>query len=130
MKKTSNKISWVFQIIVAAVLGVTLLPKLTGAAIPVALFTELGMEPHGRYLIASLELLAVLLILIPSSVIYGAFLAAGLMMGAIIGHITKIGFEGDLGRIGFMAIVVFTSSIAVLFIRRKQLPIISRMFGE
>ena len=52
------------------------------------------------------------------------------MMGAIIAHVTKIGFDGDMGRMGFMAILVFASSLTVLYLRRRQLPVIGRMFGE
>ncbi|MFT5906498.1 MAG: putative membrane protein YphA (DoxX/SURF4 family) [Cryomorphaceae bacterium] len=130
MKKSSKIISWIFQIIVAAILFMTLPAKFSGAEGPVALFTQLGMEPHGRYLTGSIELLACLLILIPASVVYGAFLAAGVMVGAIIGHITELGFEGENGILGTMAIGVFVSSLVVLYIRRRQLPIISRMFDS
>ena len=129
MKKSSLIISWIFQLIVAGILFMTLPGKFGGEAMPVALFTELGMEPHGRYLTASVELIAGILILIPASSVYGAFLAAGVMSGALIGHITKLGFEGDLGSMGMMAVVVFVSALIVLFIRRRQLPIISRMLG-
>lgn len=129
MDKKSQIISWVSQIIVAVILLMTLPAKFSGAEQPVALFTELGMEPHGRYLTACIELLACLLILIPASAVYGAALAAGVMAGAIIGHTTKLGFEGDMGKMGFMAILVLLSSLTVLYQRRHQLAIINRMVG-
>ena len=129
MNKKTNTISWVLQIIAAAIIMMTVFPKFMGAPKPVALFTKLGMEPNGRYIIASVELLACLLLLIPASVVYGAVLAVGVMAGAIMGHFTKLGFEGMMGKMFGMAIVVFLCSLAVIYLRRRQLPIVNKMFG-
>ncbi len=129
MKKSSLITSWVFQLIVAGILLSTLPYKFGSAQESVQLFSKLGMEPYGRYLIGTIELLVALLILIPSSVVLGAFLGAGIMAGAIIGHITKLGFEGDAGTLGLMAILVFVSCLVVLYLRRSQLSVIHRMFG-
>ena len=71
-----------------------------------------------------------MLLLIPASAVYGALLAAGLMSGAIIGHITKLGFSGPEGTLGMMAIGIFLASLVILFLRRAQLPIINRMFSK
>ena len=130
MKKKTNTISWILQIIAAAIIMMTVIPKFMGAPEPVSLFTKLGMEPGGRYIIASVELLACLLLLIPASAIYGAVLAAGVMAGAIMGHFTKLGFEGMMGQMFGMAIVVFLSSLVVIYLRRRQLPIINKMFSS
>ena len=130
MKKQTKAISWVLQIIVAAILMMTLPAKFSGAAQPVALFTELGMEPHGRYITTVLELIACLLLLIPASAVYGAVLAAGVMTGAVIGHVTKLGFVGEIGQMGFMAIGVLVFSFLIIYLRRIQLPVVNRMFGE
>ena len=108
---------------------ITVIPKFMGAPDSVALFTKLGMEPYGRYVIASVELLACLLLLIPASAVYGAVLAAGVMAGAIMGHFTKLGFEGIMGQMFGMAIVVFLSALGVTYLRRRQLPIVDKMFG-
>ena len=130
MKKSHRIASWVFQIIVVALIAQTLPFKFGAAPESVALFTELGMEPQGRIITAVLEVIACVLLLIPASSVYGALLAAGLMSGAIIGHITKLGFSGDYGMLGGMAILIFLASLAILFLRRTQIPIINRMFAK
>jgi len=130
MKSKSHKITWVFQIIAAVILLMTLPAKFSGAEMPVKLFTELDMEPGGRYITAIIELIAGLMLLIPVSAVYGAVLGAGVMSGAIIGHITKLGFAGEIGQMGFMAIAAFVFCLIVIYLRRRQLPIVNRMFGS
>jgi hypothetical protein len=130
MKKSSLVISWILQLLIAGILLSTLPHKFGGSQESIDLFTRLDMEPHGRYMTGAIELLVCLLILIPGSVVRGAFLGAGVMAGAIIGHITKLGFSGDAGTLGAMAILVFISSLGVLFLRRHQLSFIHRMFGS
>lgn len=130
MKKSHRIISWVLQIVVFALIAQTLPAKFTAAPMTVELFTELGMEPHGRIITAVFELIACVLLLIPASSVYGALLAAGLMSGALIGHITKLGFAGDIGQMGFMAAAIFLCTLVILFLRRTQLPLIKRMFAS
>lgn len=130
MHKQSHVISWVLQIFVAGVLLWTLPYKLGGASESVALFSELGMEPHGRYIVGCIELLVCLLILIPGGIVRGAFLGAGVMMGAIIAHVTRLGFSGDAGVLGWFAVVIFLGCVAILYLRRKEFSIIGRMFGD
>ena len=126
MKK--NIITWIAQILVVLILGQTLFAKFTGAPEPVELFTQLGMEPTGRYLIGFLELVACLLLLSNGSAALGAILAWGLMSGAIIGHITEIGFQGDRGILGSMAIAAWLLSLVVLYCRKEQVPFIRAVF--
>ncbi len=90
-------VSWIAQIVAVAIMGQTLYFKFSGSPESVQLFSELGMEPEGRLLIGILELIACILLLIPSSVTYGAILGSALMVGAVIGHFTKLGWEGDRG---------------------------------
>jgi len=125
-----NKIVWILQIICALILLQTLFFKFTAHPDSVQLFTELGMEPNGRILIGVLELIAGILLLIPGSAAYGAFLATGIMSGAIIGHITKLGFEGLRLSLGLLAIAVFIMSVSILIIRRKEIPIIGKMLEK
>ena len=125
-----NKIVWILQIICALILLQTLFFKFTAHPDSVQLFTELGMEPNGRILIGVLELIAGILLLIPGSAAYGAFLATGIMSGAIIGHITKLGFEGPRLSLGLLAIAVFIMSVSILIIRRKEIPIIGKMLEK
>lgn len=130
MKKQTKIISWVLQVIVVVILLPTVIGKLSSNLQAIELFTKLDMEPNGRYIIGILELIAVVLLLIPASVVYGASLAAGLMVGAVMGHITKLGFEGQMGMMAGMAATAVLLSFIILFLRRTQLPIINRMFGN
>ncbi len=127
MKKV---IVWILQIICAVILLQTLFFKFTAHPGSVQLFTDLGMEPGGRILIGVLELIAGILLLIPASVAYGALLASGLMTGAIISHITKLGFEGERLTLSMMAVVILVFSIIILAIRRREIPIINKMFEK
>jgi uncharacterized membrane protein YphA (DoxX/SURF4 family) len=130
VKKTTHILSWVLQLIIVVIIAQTLPFKFGGAQQSINLFTELGMEPHGRYITGVLELFACLLLLIPASVSYGAFLTTGLMAGAVLGHLTKLGFGGENGPLGGLAILCFLLSLVILYIRRSQLPIIGRMFSD
>ena len=90
-------------------MGQTLYFKFSGHPESVQLFTELGMEPEGRIIIGTLELMACVLLLIPSSVTFGAILGSALMTGAIIGHFTVLGWEGERFSLGILAVVVFAA---------------------
>ena len=129
MTKQNKIISWVLQIVVVAIILPTAIGKLSDNPQAIELFTKLDMEPNGRYLIGALELIAALLLLIPASVVYGAGLSLGLMAGAVIGHVSKLGFEGKMGMLAGMAVGAILFCLVILFIRRKQLPIVHRMFG-
>ncbi|YCM42744.1 DoxX family protein [Verrucomicrobiaceae bacterium 227] len=127
--KRQTIISWVLQLTVVVIIGQTLPSKFGAHPGSVALFTELGMEPQGRILTGTLELLACFLLLIPTSVVYGALLTAGLMSGALLAHFTKLGFAGG-NAFGYFAILTLILSLIILYLRRTQLPIIHRMFGK
>lgn len=116
--------SWLFRAIAAIILLQTLFFKFTGAPESVAIFTQLGIEPYGRYAIGVVELITSILLLIPGTVVYGAFLGAGVMAGAIMGHVTELGFAGDMGSLAVLAIVVLFSCCVVLFLHRDQIPFI------
>ena len=122
--KTSLTISWVIQIVAIAILGSAAFFKFTGAQEVITLFTELDMEPTGRILIGSIELIACLLMLHNSSALYGAILGLGTMGGAIAGHFTQIGWEGDRAALGVQAILAFCLCALILYIRRKDIPMI------
>ncbi len=126
--KTETIVSWVLQVVVAVILGQTLFFKFTAAPESVQLFTELDMEPHGRILIGVLELIAVLLLLFPNTVVFGALLAWGVMSGAIIGHITELGFAGDRLTLSLLAIGAWLASTVILYLRRRSLPLVRCMF--
>jgi uncharacterized membrane protein YphA (DoxX/SURF4 family) len=122
--------SWILQVAAAVILLQTLYFKFTGAEESVAIFTALGMEPHGRYLIGILELIASVLLLVPATIPYGAILGFGLMSGALIGHLTKLGFSGPNLSLSLLALFVWLACIAILVLRRGDVPFVRHMFEK
>jgi hypothetical protein len=118
--------SWACQLTAAAILGQTLFFKFTGAPESRYIFTTLGIEPWGRIGTGAFELVAVALLLYPRTPVLGAVLAVGLMGGAIMGHLTKLGIEvqGDHGLLFKLALTVLLTSIIVVVLRRRELPIV------
>ena len=123
-------VSWILRIFAAFILGQTLFFKFTAAEESVAIFSAIGMEPHGRIIIGILELIAAILLLVPSTVSYGAILSWGVMSGAIIGHLTKIGIEGEQFSLFLLAIGVWLSSAILMVIHKDQIPILRHMFEK
>lgn len=115
--------SWFAQITAAAILGQTLFFKFSAAPESVYIFTTLGVEPWGRLATAALESIAVILLLIPRAAVFGAILAAGLMVGAIGSHLTKLGIviKDDGGLLFGLGVVTLFAALVVVAIRRRQL---------
>ncbi len=128
--RTATIASWACQLGAAAILGQTLYFKFTGAAESRFIFSQLGMEPWGRYATGVVELVAVVLLLNPRTAILGAVLATGLMGGAIMSHLTRLGIEvqGDGGLLFGLAITVLLLSAIVIVLRRRELPFIGTLF--
>jgi hypothetical protein len=114
--------AWIAAVIAAVIMGQTLFFKLTGAPEAVHIFTTLGVEPWGRVGTAVLELIAVVLLLIPRAAPAGALLGVGLMVGAIGGHLTKLGVvvQDDGGLLFGLALVTLAACVVVLALRRGQ----------
>jgi putative oxidoreductase len=130
LSKGQKIVSWMAQLVVAFILGQTLFFKFTGAPVTIYIFETLGMEPWGRIGSGVAELIAVVMLLIPATSALGALLALGVISGAIMSHLTKLGIEvqGDGGTLFTMACVVFVGSALVLWLRRRELPIIGSRF--
>lgn len=125
---TSTKIAyWILRLIAAAIMLQTLFFKFSAAPESVYIFSTLGIEPWGRIGTGVLELIASILILIPATTAYGALLGAGLMSGAILSHVTKLGIvvQGDHGQLFLYACLVFISCLILLYTHRFQLPFIN-----
>lgn len=127
--KPLRVLSWVLQIVVALILFQTLFFKFSGAPESVYIFTTLGMEPWGRIGSGLAELVAVVLLLIPSTITLGAILALGVISGAILSHLTKLGIVvmDDGGLLFALAIIVFVASLAILYVRRGQIPVVGAL---
>ncbi|MGB5364508.1 MAG: DoxX family protein [Aureibaculum sp.] len=117
-----------FRILIAVILLQTLRYKFTAHPDSVYIFNKIGLEPYGRIAIGILELISAILILIPKTIWLGASLTVGIISGAIIMHITIIGIEvnNDGGTLFFMALLIFTLALFVLWKNRKNIPIIGK----
>jgi len=127
--RTSARIfSWTCQIAAAIILLQTLFFKFTAAPESVYIFTKIGAEPWGRIGSGIVELIAAVLLLMPRFVWAGAFLAFGVMAGAIVSHLTVLGIEvqGDKGLLFALALTVFVTSAVVLYLNRTQIPVIGK----
>ena len=118
--------SWALQLVVAGILLQTLFFKFTGAAESVYIFSTIGAEPWGRIGSGVVELIAALLLLYPPTITIGAIVSLGVISGAILSHLTVLGIEvqGDGGLLFFLALAVFVSSAAILFLRRGEIPVL------
>jgi hypothetical protein len=126
MTKAQTWISVAMQLVIAVILGQTLFFKFSGAAESVYIFGQLGVEPWGRYLTAGFELVAVILVLVPATAAVGGLLAFCLMAGAALSHLAVLGIEvqGDGGLLFGLACTVLVASGVVLWLRRRQLPVL------
>jgi len=124
-------ISWICRIVAAGLLLQTLYFKFTAAEESVYIFTKVGLEPWGRYASGVAELFAAVLLLFPRTVWLGAVLAAGVMLGAIGSHLTKLGIvvKDDGGLLFALAIIVFLAALVTLFVHRRQLPFAGKCFA-
>lgn len=123
-----NTISWIAQIISAAIMVQTLFYKFSAAPESVYIFSTIGLEPWGRVGTGVLELIASILLLIPSMASIGAFLGAGLMSGAIFFHLAYLGIsvQGDGGNLFAMAVITLGFCLVVLILRKHQIPVIGK----
>ena len=127
----STAVRWVSRAVsavAALILLQTLFFKFTGAEESVYIFSTLGMEPWGRIGSGVVELIAAVLLLLPRTAALGALLALGTMIGAIGGHLTKLGIVvlDDGGTLFFLAVTVALCSLVTLVIHRHDLPIRAR----
>lgn len=104
----------------------TLFFKFTGAQQSINLFTKVAGEHETIVRIGTgiLELIASILLFAPKKTWIGCFLTIGLMSGAIIGHITKIGIEnnGDRGLLFLLSIFTLVAAVVLLYMNKKDIP--------
>jgi uncharacterized membrane protein YphA (DoxX/SURF4 family) len=114
---------WVLSLVAAIIMLQTLYFKFTANPESVYIFTAVGMEPWGRIGTGIAELIASILLLIPSVRYIGAFLGAGIMLGAIASHIFLLGIEvqGDGGYLFILAFVVLLSSGILLLLEKEKI---------
>ena len=111
------------RFVAALIMLQTLYFKFTASEESVFIFTSVGMEPWGRIGVGVLELIASALILMRFTAWIGALLALGLMIGAIVMHLTMLGIEvrGDGGQLFLYALIVAACSVIVLLYNKKTI---------
>jgi len=116
--------SWILAVAAALILLQTLFFKFSGAEESIYIFTQVGLEPWGRYASGIAELIAAILILVPKTRGYGALLGLGVISGALFFHLTSLGIEvqGDGGLLFVYAILVFGSCAILVLLHKKQFP--------
>lgn len=109
-----NKISFFLRLIVSVILLQNLYFKFGVHAQAVHVFSTLGVEPWGRNLLGSLELIVAIGLLFSKTQILASLATLGLMTGAIASHLfTPLGIEvkwdgnNDGGQLFFMAVISF-----------------------
>ena len=118
----------VLKLIAAFIMLQTLFFKFTGAQESIDLFTKLAGENEAAMRIGTgvLELIASILLFVPKKTWLGAILTIGLMGGAIMGHLTKLGIEhnGDSGTLFICAVITLIAGTILLYLNRKDIPFI------
>ena len=114
------------RIISAAILMQTLFFKFTGAAESKYIFTTVGAEPWGRWASGIVELIASILLLVPSTYIFGAIAGAGVMVGAILSHLAILGIVvmDDGGLLFTLACTVFVSCSIIIIAHKNELEVL------
>lgn len=118
-----NKILLILRLLTALIFLQTLYFKFTASPESVFIFSTLGMEPYGRIGSGVAELIAAGLLLLPSTVIYGAIFSIGIISGAILSHLTILGIVvmDDGGLLFSLALLVFLFSSSILFLKKEEL---------
>jgi uncharacterized membrane protein YphA (DoxX/SURF4 family) len=124
-------LDWLVRIVAAVILLQTLYFKFLGAEESVYIFSELGVEPWGRYASGMTELAAAILILIPRTAWLGCLVGLGVMAGALLSHLFVLGIEvqGDGGLLFTLALVVTVCCLTGLLIHRKNIPLPANRTG-
>lgn len=121
--KSSTILLWVLRIIAAVIMLQTLYFKFSAAEESVFIFTEMGIEPWGRIATGIFELIASILILYRPTLIFGAIMAAGIMSGAILSHLTVLGIEvkDDGGQLFAYALIVWICSAITIWVEKEKI---------
>lgn len=122
-QQTQNIFHWLLRIIAAVIMLQTLYFKFSGAEESVYIFTQMQIEPWGRYATGMAELIAALLILYKPSTAIGAILTIGIMSGAIFSHLFVLGIEvkNDHGLLFTYALAVWVAALFLLWFNKRQI---------
>lgn len=121
------------RIVAAVIMLQTLYFKFTAQPESVYIFSTLGIEPYGRIGSGIAELIVSILLLIPSTAWIGAVMGLGVILGAIVSHLTILGIEvqNDGGQLFFLALITFVCCLIVLlYNREKALSFVSKILKK
>lgn len=114
---TKDLIHVIPRLIVVIVIGQTLPFKYSGHPESIWIFEQMGWEPWGRYMIAIIETIAILLLL-SSWYIIGAIISLSIISAANFLHFTRLGLEinGDGGLLFRLSILVIICSLSIVVV--------------
>lgn len=126
MKKISKLLSTICAFLAALIMLQTLYFKFTGAEESVYIFSKLGMEPIGRIGVGIAELIASLLLIIPTYRLFGCLLGIMLMAGALFAHLTILHIEvlADGGYLFSLCLAVLVFCTIGLFIEIEKFKLL------
>lgn len=129
MNKTLRILDWILRLTAAVILAQTLWFKFTAAPESVYIFDKVGLGAPGRIGSGIAELIAAILVVIPRTAWLGSALALGVMGGAIMSHLTVLGIVvlNDHGELFGLALTVAVCSAIVLFLHRRDIPVIGKL---
>jgi uncharacterized membrane protein YphA (DoxX/SURF4 family) len=119
---------WLLRIVPAIIMLQTLYFKFTAAPESISIFESMKLEPYGRIATGIFELIAAILLVIPSKSIYGAILGLLIMTGAILSHLFILGIEimNDKGSLFLLACLTFICCSAIIFAERNKISIFKK----
>jgi uncharacterized membrane protein YphA (DoxX/SURF4 family) len=126
--KPLSILDWILRLTAAIILAQTLWFKFTAAPESVYIFDKVGLGAPGRIGSGIAELIAAILLVIPRTAWLGAFLALGVMGGAIMSHLTVLGIVvmDDHGELFALAVIVALCCAIVFFLHRRSIPFIGK----
>jgi len=124
--KEKKIFSWLLRIVAAVILLQTLFFKFSASLESVYIFSAVGIEPWGRIGTGVAELVAAVLLLIPSTIALGSVMGIGIMLGAIATHLFVLGIEvmNDGGQLFIYALIVLIACCILLLQNRQQLVLL------
>ncbi len=128
MSSTQTTISWILRILAAGILLQNLYFKFTGHPDSVELFNTVGLGDAGRIGIGIFELVAAILLLIPSTIWIGSVLTLGVITSALMSHFCflSIDYKGDGGILFGLATTVLLATLITLWLHRRDIPFFDR----
>jgi putative oxidoreductase len=121
-----SKINVLLRLVVSIILLQSLYFKFSGHPEAVHVFSTLGVEPWGRYILGGIELITGIALLVPKTKITALFATVFLMFGALGSHLcTPLGIvvewdgNSDHGQLFIMAIITFIFSLTIIILYCK-----------